>query len=153
MEGWSVLLALAPVALAMHWIRRREASEGATRAEDLTPAQKGWLLLLALNPGAAGRVVACMDPQEWQAYARAGGELKGRGQQLLPGLLRELRAWLPPEWRPPAGQDPEEALEGLSRFAEVREAEWVALLRERYPPPGGWGGARLPPEETMEGRS
>ena len=134
-EGWRIPLYLLPIFLAMWWIRRREAREGNTRFEDLTPGQKAWVLMAALPPGLSARVMASLPPEAVQGYVEEGRFLEGSGQGLLQGVLREFVAVLPREWAQGCGRGLEEMLALVSRCAALQAPEVAAILATLWPAP------------------
>ena len=135
MEMWRIPLYLLPVALAMLWIRRREALEGATRFGDLTPGQKAWVLVQALPPGVSASLITCLSVEEQRGYLLEGSRLRGSGQNLLAGVVREFCATLPREWTRGLGRDLEQCLALLVRCAETDRAGLADRLTRLWPPP------------------
>lgn len=135
-EDWQVLLLLAPIALAMHWIRLRESRAGSTPYEELTPAQKAWLILLCLPPGAAARLMAEMEEGELRAYVRAGCRIRGSGQLLMPKVLREFARLLPPAWTRGVRRDTEDLIGAFGRRAGEDPRCFLSVLREHWPAGG-----------------
>lgn len=137
LDSWKVVLYLIPVALAMLWIRRREAAQGVTPFRSLSGAQKAWILLVALPPGASALLTGLLTPEQVQGYAREGSSIRGSGQNLVPGVVREFVRLLPEDWTRGVGRDLDELLTLLTRRAlsPADAAEMGRLLVASWPPP------------------
>jgi len=134
LESWRIPLYLLPIALAMLWIRRREALEGLTLFADLSPGQKAWVLISALPPGLSASLLARLPAETGRAYLREGAAIQGGGQHLLPEVLKEICRVLPPDWTRGAGRDPDQALALVARAASEEPAELLAALTDLWPP-------------------
>lgn len=135
LDSWKILIYLLPVALAMLWIRRREAREGVTPFEALTPAQKAWVLLVALPPGASATLMASLPAEAERGYVQSGRALRGSGQNLLGGVVREFAAALPSDWTRGVGRDVDELLGLFTRCAVQRPREMAGRLVALWPAP------------------
>lgn len=135
LDSWKVVLYLLPVALAMLWVRRREAALGVTQFHQLTVGQKAWILLVALPPGAAALLMGQLSEAEVRGYVQAGAEIRGSGQNLVPGVVRQFTAMLPGDWTRGAGRDLDELLALLTRRAQSDAWQMVGILIEKWPPP------------------
>lgn len=134
-DSWKVLVYLLPVALAMLWVRRREAAVGVTQFRDLLPAQKAWILLVALPPGASALLMERLSEEQIRGYMQTGAAIAGSGQNLVPGVVRQFVAQLPTEWTRGAGRDLDELLTLLTRQATAHPGDMVDLLVQNWPPP------------------
>lgn len=134
-DSWKVVLYLLPVALAMLWVRRREAAVGVTQFRDLLPAQKAWILLVALPPGASALLMDRLSEEQIRGYMGTGAAIAGSGQNLVPGVVRQFVAQLPPDWTRGAGRDLDELLALVTRQATANPDHVAALLVQNWPPP------------------
>jgi len=134
LESWRIPLYLLPIALAMLWIRRREALEGLTVFADLSPGQKAWVLISALPPGLSASLLSRLPGEIGRAYMREGASVQGGGQHLLPEILKEFCRVLPADWTRGAGRDPDQALALVARAAGEQPAELLAALTGLWPP-------------------
>lgn len=134
-DSWKVVLYLLPVALAMLWVRRREAAVGVTQFRDLVPAQKAWILLVALPPGASALLMDRLSEEQLRGYMQTGSAISGSGQNLVPGVVRQFVAQLPPDWTRGAGRDLDELLSLVTRQATAHPDHVAALLLQNWPPP------------------
>jgi len=134
-DMWRIPLLLAPAALAMLWIRRREALAGGTRFRELTAGQKAWILLQALPPGPSARLMAHLPSSGLGWYLSEGARLEGSGQNLLAGVLREFCAALPGSLTQGAGRDPEQATSCVVHLVGSHGAELAERLVGLWPPP------------------
>lgn len=135
LDSWRILLYLLPVGLGMAWIRFREAREGSTSFREMTPGQKAWVLLVALPPGASAALLGALPAEAERGYLQAGSAVRGSGQNLVAGVVREFTAALPAEWTAGAGRDVDELLALLTRCVASRGPEVAGVLVRTWPPP------------------
>ncbi len=142
LHWYEVVGLLAPLVLAMWWIRNREVAAVSTRYKQLTQAQKGWVLLMLLPPGTSSRLMGAMKEDFREGYVEAGSSIRGSGRNLIAPVVAFARANLPPEIKKQVGTNTEENIARLARWADTEPTQFLAWLRQHFPltqtapPPG-----------------
>lgn len=119
LEWWQVLAMLAPVYAILYWIRWRETRAASTQYAEMTSAQRAWILLTLLPPGAAARLQERMSENELRGYVTAGSSIRGNGRNLAKPVLKAFLKSLKPDRRKQLGANLDEQLVGLGRWAEL----------------------------------
>lgn len=130
---WQVVGLLAPLVLAMWWIRQRELAAISTSYKQLSEAQKGWVLLMLLPPGTASRLLAAMEPAVRESYIESGATIKGNGRNLIKPVMAFAVKQLPPEIKKQTSSNVEENLARLARWADTEPTLFLAWIRKSFP--------------------
>lgn len=132
--SWYMVLAyLAPLVAAMYFIRVRELAAISTSYRQLSPSQKGWVLLMLLPPGTASRLLAGMAPEVREGYIECGSSIKGSGRNLVKRVVGYAVSQLPPEEKKQAGSNVEENLGRLARWADSEPSQFIGWMRQNFP--------------------
>lgn len=141
LDWWQILVLLAPIALVMAWIRRREALAQGIDLGRLTRGQKGWIMLTLLPPGLAAATLCDLTDQERSGYLKSGRLIRGSRRSVATPLLREFLLLTAPGTRVKSS-DPAELLDQVVARCDRDPALLMRTLREHYPAPK--------PEEIVE---
>ena len=92
LDWFEILLLLAPVALLMTWIKRREIRQNGVDFKGLNAKQKVWLFVTLMPPGLAATLLSKMSSNERDLLLAEGKAIKGRASTAsLPVLVEFLR--------------------------------------------------------------
>jgi flagellar motor switch protein FliG len=130
LEGWQLLLLLAPLMLIMTIIRRREEKASSLQMSALNELQKGWVFLSLLAPGLTARVLTLLSQDERERLLEAGQTLMGSPRQVA---LPVLEAFFKKSGlKSVPGKDVEEICRWLNLKFEEEPQELVGLYRKAY---------------------
>lgn len=92
LDWYEIILLLAPVALLMTWVKRREVRQNGVDFKALSSSQKIWMFVTLLPPGLSATLLSKMNPGEREQLLNEGQKIKGRaGTASLPLMAEFLR--------------------------------------------------------------
>lgn len=130
LEGWQLLLLLAPLMLIMTVIRKREEGAASMKLGALNDLQKGWVFLSLLAPGLGAKILTLLNAEERDRVLHAGGGLTGSPRRVALPVLEIFfkRSGL----KSLPGKDVEEISRWLNLRFEDEPEELVGLYRKAY---------------------
>lgn len=90
LDWFEILLLLAPVALIMTWIKRREIRQNGVDFKQLNPRQKIWLFITLMPPGLAASLLSKMSSDQRDMLLSEGKAIRGRADTAALPLLVEF---------------------------------------------------------------
>lgn len=130
LEGWQLILVLAPLMLIMTVIRKREESATSIKLAALNELQKGWVFLTMLAPGLAAKVLTLLSGEERERIVHAGSNLIGSPRKIaLPVLEHFFKST---ELKSVPGKDIDEICRWLNLKFEDHPEELVGLYRKVF---------------------
>ena len=132
-EWWQVLILISPLSAAIYGMRWLEYRRANTGYKDLTPAQKGYVLLHYLPPGISAQFYARLDGEEQLGYREAGMLVRGTGRRLIAPLVKEVMKLLHTDGCKPPTTESSDPMEKLHLAADFCSEELFQLLRRHFP--------------------
>ncbi len=130
LEGWQLLLVLAPVMIIMTVIRKREESAASIKWTGLNSLQKGWVFQSMLAPGLGAKLLTLLSPEERDRLISAGSELVGSPRKVaLPAMDLFFKA---SDQKSLPGKDADEVSRWVNLRFEGSPEELVGLYRKAY---------------------
>lgn len=130
LEGWQLILVLAPLMLIMTVIRKREESATSMKLAALNEMQKGWVFLSMLAPGLAAKLLTLLSAEERDRLLHAGGVLSGSPRKVAFPVLELFFKKSGLKGLP--GKDVDEICRWLNLKFEDEPEELVGLYRKAY---------------------
>lgn len=87
LDGWQLLLVLAPLVLAMLVVKKREDAAESMDWKSMNSLQKGWVFVNLLGPGLGARVLSSLAADERKNLIDAGGLLRGSAKPVVLPVL------------------------------------------------------------------
>ena len=120
LEGWQLLLVLAPLVLIMTLIKKAA----------LNQLQKAWVFTTLLAPGLGAKLLTLLSVEERERVLNAGGNLTGSPRKVaLPVLELFFKST---DFKSPPGKDVDEICRWLNLKFEPEPEQLVALYRKAY---------------------
>ncbi len=132
-EWWQVLALITPLSLIIYGLKWREAMLSNTSFKQLTPTQRGYVLLHYMPPGESAKFWSEMEAWERDSYLAAGREIRGSGKLLVAPLVKEVLKQLVADGHKPPSTESNDPLEKLALAAEFCRKPLLDLLRFSYP--------------------
>lgn len=132
-EWWQVLILITPLSLAIYGMRWLEFRRANTSYKELTPAQKGYVLLHSLPPGLSAQFYQRLDEEDQRGYREAGTQVRGTGRSLIAPLVKEVFRLLGVDGCKPPSTESSDPLEKLHLAADFCSEELFQLLRRHFP--------------------
>lgn len=130
LEGWQLLLVLAPLVLIMTFIKKREENAASMQWAALNQLQKAWVFTTLLAPGLGAKLLTLLSVEERERVLNAGGNLTGSPRKVaLPVLELFFKST---DFKSPPGKDVDEICRWLNLKFEPEPEQLVALYRKAY---------------------
>lgn len=130
LEGWQLLLLLAPLMLIMTLIRRREDSAASMKLKEISEVQQAWVFLSLLAPGLCAQLMGLLSSEERDRLLLAGGGLKGSPRLVALPILEAF--FRKSELKGIPGKDVDEICRWLNLRFEDEPEELLGHLRKAY---------------------
>ena len=127
--GWGeVVIALAPVFIAIWLIHRYEERVGTPAYSSLKPAAKGWLWLMGMRSSVAAKLMSKVESAQLRAYMAAGAELAPKADRHLVKVIREFA-----KSNPEMGIGGDDVLGAMGDFADEHPEDAVRAMMKLWP--------------------
>ncbi len=94
LDWYEIILLLAPVAILMTWVKRREIRQNGVDFKQLNSTQKIWMFITLLPPGLSATLLSKVSSSERDHLLAEGQKIKGRATTaslpLMAEFLRDL---------------------------------------------------------------
>lgn len=130
LEGWQLLLVLAPLVLTMTFVRKREESAQSIKWADMNRLHKGWVFINLLGPGLGAKVLSMLDSDERDSLIEVGGELRGSAKPVVLPVLELFFKTAGLKSLP--SKDVEELTRWLNVHFEDEPKKLLAFYRKAY---------------------
>lgn len=130
LNGWQLILVLAPVVFVMWLVRFREERAASISWQTMNKLQKGWVFLTLLTPGLSAGVLNRLSEEERGRILEAGGALSGSPSRVA---LPVLEAFFQSHGQKGApSKDVQEVCRFLNLRYEQSPTELLAAYRNAY---------------------